>query len=321
MGKPCFSKAVKFFAFALLGMAIAIAAIAVLSSPAAADSHTRGGGGGRVEERAWDTDNLKIGCTYSARSFAVPHYGSQGDPARTGTRTSGLLTLTENHSPCQPAVMDGFFQNKASQPRNDLPKLEKTAATENKWKETPGHICDSFMTAQNLAISRAASTGGYWLDSNGKLQKGGFGSWMRVSRDATAPTDRWDPRSSDDGTTDCASTAADPPQQAGFTADPCVTASLEIYENRIVGSDAEPGVAVSDRTLVVAAGRTAWDLDVTSPHPLTASPPRDTTAGSGDPDGCADGSESRPCQQPGRCGIQKRRHLFTLKLADFGNSG
>ena len=84
-----------------------------------------------------------------------------------------------------------------------------------------------------------------------------------------------------------------PPTQASFTADACVTADLEIYENRIVGSDAEPGVPASDRTLAVAAGRTAWDLDVTSPHPLTASAPRDATAGSGDPDGCADGSESR----------------------------
>ena len=98
----------------------------------------------------------------------------------------------------------------------------------------------------------------------------------------------------DDGTTDCAdSTPADPPQQAGFTADACVTADLDIYENRIAGSDAEPGVAVSDRSLAVASGRTAWDLDITSPHPLTASPPRDTTTGSGDPDGCADGSEDR----------------------------
>ena len=92
---------------------------------------------------------------------------------------------------------------------------------------------------------------------------------------------------------DCGGAPADPPQQAGFTADACVTADLDIYENRIAGSDTEPGVAASDRTLVVATGRTAWDLDVTSPHPLTASPPRDQTAGSGDPDGCADGSESR----------------------------
>ena len=92
---------------------------------------------------------------------------------------------------------------------------------------------------------------------------------------------------------DCADTAVDPPQQAGFEADACVTADLTIAENRIASSDAEPGVAASDRTLDVAAGRTAWDLDVTSPHPLTASPPRDQTADSGDPDGCADGSENR----------------------------
>ena len=290
MGKLRFSRIAKFFTIALLGAATAVAAVAVLSSPAAAHGHTRGGGGDS-DDYPWDTDNLKIGSTYSARSFAIPHYGSQGDPVRTGTRTSGLLTLTENHSPCQPSVMDGFFQNSASQPRNDLPKLEKTG---DDWEETPGHICDSFMTAQNLAISRAASNGGYWLDSNGKLQKGGFGSWMSVSRDATAPTDRWDPRSSDDGTTNCAdSTPAAPPQQAGFTADACVTAALEIYENRIAGSDAEPGVPATDRTLAAASGRTAWDLDITSPHPSTASPPRDTTSGTGDPDGCADGSESR----------------------------
>ena len=525
MGKLRFSKIVKFFALALLSTATAIAVVAVLSSPATA----KGGGGGDSDDYPWDTDNLKIGSTYSARSFAVPHYGNQGDPARTGTRTSGLLTLTENHSPCQPSVMDGFFQNSASQPRNDLPKLEKTAATENKWKETPGHICDVFVTAQNLAISRYSANGGFWLDSEGSLRKGGFGGWMTATRDATAslgyttwdqkgslysisgysvpgggvvyytraqapsatddgyvarvdagrtvgvgipsgeltlpnpaarkgsitqnagvktfstkhishhngtihlPQDKsvgghagsWCPAKShprgedaynkigggtgrtlssltdrakirladlfwcrsdvrypiwyapqsvagttcgtagarscpsgvtiptedfrawgrvncyytaleitssgkcvyphpvpqctdngtkrnftatelggymtgaaftaaDDGSTDCAdSTPADPPQQAGFTADACVTASLEIYENRIAGSDAEPGVAASDRTLVVASGRTAWDLDVTSPHPLTASAPRDTTAGSGDPDGCADGSESR----------------------------
>ena len=94
-----------------------------------------------------------------------------------------------------------------------------------------------------------------------------------------------------DGSTDCGVPVA--PVLATFTADPCVTATLEIYENRIAGGDAEPGVISSDRTLAVAAGRTTFDLDVTSPHPLTASPPRDATAGTGDPDGCADGSESR----------------------------
>ena len=96
-----------------------------------------------------------------------------------------------------------------------------------------------------------------------------------------------------DGSTPCSANPADPPQQAGFTADPCVTASLVIAENRVVGSDAEPGVAASDRTLAVAAGRTAWDLDITSPHHNTASPPRDTTSAQADATGCADGSEDR----------------------------
>ena len=95
-----------------------------------------------------------------------------------------------------------------------------------------------------------------------------------------------------DGTTPCVKSAA-PPQQAGFTADPCVTASLVIYENRTAGSDAEPGVTATDRTLVVATGRTAWDLDVTSPHHNTASPPRDVASTPADATGCAGGSESR----------------------------
>ena len=54
-----------------------------------------------------------------------------------------------------------------------------------------------------------------------------------------------------DGTTECdeAAAATDPPALAGFTANACVTASLVIYENRIVGSNAEPGVPLADRTL------------------------------------------------------------------------
>ena len=128
MGKPCFSRIVKFFAIALLGVAAAIAVIAVLSSPAASsghDGHT--GGGNRPDLKNWDSDNLRFG-SYTSASFRVPSH------------------------------------------------------------------------------------------DYGRL---------------------------------------------------------------------------ADRTLAVASGRTAWDLDVTSPHPLTASAPRDATAGSGDPDGCADGSKSR----------------------------
>ena len=98
-----------------------------------------------------------------------------------------------------------------------------------------------------------------------------------------------------DGTTPCRrpNTPQLPPSLPGFSDDACVTANLQIYENRTAGSDAAPGVTSTDRTLAAATGRTAWDLDITSPHPLTASPPRDATVGSGDPSGYADGSESR----------------------------
>ena len=55
MGKPCFSTITKFFAIALLAAAIAITAIAVLSSPATA----RTPGRGNLDAlKSWDTDNL-----------------------------------------------------------------------------------------------------------------------------------------------------------------------------------------------------------------------------------------------------------------------
>ena len=97
------------------------------------------------------------------------------------------------------------------------------------------------------------------------------------------------------GTTPCArpntpqQQSSPPPSLPGFSDDACETANLQIYENRTAGSDAAPGVTATDRTLAAATGRTAWDLDITSPHPLTASPPRAT----GDASGCTDGSESR----------------------------
>ena len=118
-----------------------------------------------------------------------------------------------------------------------------------------------------------------------------------------------------DGTTECGEAAAatdppaDPPALAGFTANACVTASLVIYENRIAGSNAEPGVPLADRTLTTGTSLPpAWDLDVTSPHPRTASPPRDATAGTGDPDGCADGSESRADHSAAPAGAERAQN-------------
>ena len=75
-------------------------------------------GGGQVDERLWDTDNLKIGSTYTARSFAIPHYSDSphsNDRTIQGVMVFGTVSLSiGNLSPCQQGVMDKFFQNRAS---------------------------------------------------------------------------------------------------------------------------------------------------------------------------------------------------------------
>ena len=91
-----------------------------------------------------------------------------------------------------------------------------------------------------------------------------------------------------DGSTPCTAAVA-ASAAADFTADACVTAILEIYENRPKGFDAEPGVRADHRTVAADTANPAFDLDVAAAHPGTASPPR----AAGDPSGCADGSEAR----------------------------
>ena len=91
-----------------------------------------------------------------------------------------------------------------------------------------------------------------------------------------------------DGSTPCTAAVA-ASATADFTSDACVTAILEIYENRPKGFNAEPGVRADHRTITADAANPAFDLDVAAAHPGTASPPR----ASGDPSGCADGSEGR----------------------------
>ena len=91
-----------------------------------------------------------------------------------------------------------------------------------------------------------------------------------------------------DGSTPCTAAVA-ASAAADFTSDACVTAILEIYENRPKGFNAEPGVRADHRTVAADAASPVFDLDVAAAHPGTASPPR----ASGDPSGCADGSESR----------------------------
>lgn len=55
-------------------------------------------------------------------------------------------------------------------------------------------------------------------------------------------------------------------------------------------------------------------MDVTSQHPVTASPLRDTTADTGDSGGCADGSESR-ADRSGGSGSSECQWPFVLSCA------
>ena len=91
-----------------------------------------------------------------------------------------------------------------------------------------------------------------------------------------------------DGSTPCAVDTTVPPPP-GFADAACVTAILEIFENRPKGFNAEPGIQASHRTQTADAANPAYDLDVAAAHPGTASPPRAAS----DPSGCADGTESR----------------------------
>ena len=94
-----------------------------------------------------------------------------------------------------------------------------------------------------------------------------------------------------DGSTRC--NERTPARAADFTSDPCVTISLDIYENRTPGEPAAPGVAVSDRTRTATDQMPGWDLGVSAGHFNSASPLLDTTGSDKDPSGCADGTESR----------------------------
>ena len=220
MGKPCFSKAVKFFAFALLGAATAIAAVAVLSSPASADPS--GGGGGDVTEKSWDTDNLRYSVgenRYSARTFGIPFHEYDGYTVRTETyrRAAGCIgfydengnpqqacwsesDVTRNNEPCQSGVADGFFQT-VSGGRNDFPVLEitdpdgeETTEAFKDWGTSKNRGCDEFTAAQDRLVSTSAANGGYYLDSHGNLATGSLPVHVLSSRSLTPSRVGWDDR-------------------------------------------------------------------------------------------------------------------------------
>ena len=155
MGKPCFSKAVKFFAIALLAAAAAIAAVAVLSSPAAAKG---GGGGGFGTPYPWDTDNLRYG-SYNAKSFNIPFHKYGG--------YSGVAA-------CQKNVADGFFQTDNSVV-NDFPVLVSSGSGNSiTWNIAAGSAgnnagCDTFVAQQDKLAAQVASGLGYGLSDEGKV--------------------------------------------------------------------------------------------------------------------------------------------------------
>ena len=224
MGKPCFFKAVKFFAFALFGAATAIAAVAVLSTPAAATGHgnDQGGGGGFGEAKSWDTDNLRYSVgrnSYSARTFGIPFHEYDSYAVRTETyrRPAGCIgfydengnpqqacwsesDVTRNNEPCQSGVADGFFQTVAGG-RNDFPVLQITDpdATETteplkSWGTSRNSGCDEFTAAQDWLVSTVAANGGYYLDSHGNLATGSLPVHVLSSRSLAPSRVGWDAR-------------------------------------------------------------------------------------------------------------------------------
>ena len=177
MGKPSFSKFAKFFAFALLGAATAIAALAVLSSPAAAQN---GGGGGFGTLKPWDTDNLAYGG-YSARNFRVPFHEYGGYSAF--VFSGDAVFQGRAREACQSAVADAFFQAGGSVgAKNDFPVLDKTASG---WGDltagTRSGGCGVFVANQHLAVERSSAVdgGGFYLDIAGNLQSGLNGRVLR----------------------------------------------------------------------------------------------------------------------------------------------
>ena len=161
MGKPCFLKITKFFATFLLGAAAAIAAIAVLSSPAAA---LGGDGGNGDTTKSWDTDNLRYASgRYNARSFNIPFHNYDS--------YSGV-------SACQSGVADAFFQAGGSVGAvNDFPYLDwvSDADGNESWAVQESGVrsdgCDEFVAQQDEMAAQIVGNGGYYLDSSGKLQK------------------------------------------------------------------------------------------------------------------------------------------------------
>ncbi len=272
MGFSWVAKVFRHVCLAAIAIAAAFFAAITLANTAVAQNP---GGGGDIDEKPWDTDNLVYTqgtVSYSAENFRVPFHQYRGYSTSAGASPAAKEA-------CAPGgVADAFFQTDTAPGRNDFPVLaSNTAGTV--WSETATGSktsgCTAFVDAQIIMSARARSNGGYYLDSQGNLSRRDDVSAARFLAAPAARTRTYDTWS------------ASSPAGTGFSRDACVIADLRVYENRPAGENAEPGVIVNHRTVTYNA---AWNLHIASAHPKTASPPRDPAPTTGDPDGCADGS-------------------------------
>ena len=151
MGKDLFSNLTKFFALALLVAATALAAIAVLSSPATSqnDPPQLNDGNNYNSTKSWDTDNLRYGL-YKAKSFNIPFHDYGG--------YSGVAA-------CQSGVADAFFQAGGTVGAvNDFPYLDWDNDS-GSWVEKESGArndgCDEFVAQQDKMATRIVSDGGF----------------------------------------------------------------------------------------------------------------------------------------------------------------
>ena len=168
MGFSWFAKVFRYVCLAAIAVAAAFFAAITLENTAVAQNP---GGGGDVDEKPWDTDNLVYtqGTTsISARNFRVPFHQYRGYSTATGASAAA-------REACAPGgVADAFFQTDTAPGRNDFPVLaSNTAGTV--WSETATGSktsgCTAFVDAQLTMSARARSNGGYYLDSQGNLSR------------------------------------------------------------------------------------------------------------------------------------------------------
>ena len=147
-----------------LALTAAFLSAVILAAPAAA----KDGGGGDIDEKPWDTDNLVYTqgtVSYSAENFRVPFHQYRGYSTSAGASPAAKEA-------CAPGgVADAFFQTDTAPGRNDFPVLKQTGTT---WAEsatgTKNTGCAKFVDAQLTMSARARSNGGYYLDSQGNLK-------------------------------------------------------------------------------------------------------------------------------------------------------